>query len=88
MSGFIDTTGFTQLVITNLNTNSTGTTSVTLEGSFDGTTLDSDISYGAAIASSATAVVVVPVLTPYIRVRIVQATATATVTKVYIQARA
>ena len=88
VTGWFDTSGFTQIVAVNFAANSTGTTAVTFEGSFDGTTLDTDISYGAALASSATAVIVVPVLTPFFRVRIVQTTANATTTKIYLQARA
>jgi hypothetical protein len=87
VSGWFDTTGYTQIVATNFAANSTGTTAVTLEGSFDGSTLDTDVSYGAALASSATAVIVIPVLTPYFRIRIVQTTANATTTKIFLQAR-
>lgn len=87
VTGWFDTTGFTQLVVSYFAANSTGTTTLTVEGSFDGTNQDTDFSYGAALTSSATAVTVVPVLTPFLRIRIVQATANATTTKVFLQAR-
>lgn len=87
VTAWFDTTGYTQIVASYFAANSTGTTTLTLEGSYDGATQDTDFSYGAALTSSATAVTVIPVLTPFFRIRIVQATANATTTKVFLQAR-
>jgi hypothetical protein len=87
VSPFIDTTGYTNLAVSYFAANSTGATAVTVEGSFDGTTQDTDMTY-AALTSSATAIAVVPLLHPYFRVRIVQTTANATTTKICMQSRA
>ncbi len=84
VSPFFDTTGYTNLLISYVFTNSTGTTTLTVEGSFDGTTQETDIVYAAVGATPAT----VQVTTPYVRFRIVQATADATRTKALAQARA
>jgi len=84
VSGWYDTTGYTNLFISYVFTNSTGTTTLTIEGSFDASTLETDIVYAAVGATPAT----VAVLTPYVRFRIVQATADATRTKACAQARA
>jgi hypothetical protein len=88
VSGFFDTTGFTNILLSWVFTNSTGTTTPTIEGSFDGATLDTDMTYAAlAGASQLTTGLIIPVLTPFIRFRIVQATADATRTKFFAQAR-
>src|SRR5258708_3015154 len=84
VSGWFDTTGYTNLLISYVFTNSTGTTTLTVEGSFDGTTQDTDITYAAVGATPAT----VQVETPFVRFRIVQATADAMRTKALAQARA
>ena len=155
---FIETTGFTNMLLSYVFTNSTGTTTLTVEGSFDGSTQDTDVTYPAlpalvpaqpAVAASTVAVqnlnlypvqvvisagtitavvvngvtvgtaagtyvvppqgaisvtysvaptwvwsalpaflaAVVPVVTPYVRFRVVQATADATRTKIFVQAR-
>lgn len=85
---FIETTGFTTLLLSYLFTNSTGSTTLSIEGSFDGTTLDSDITYTALpTQTTLTEAVTVVVATPYVRFRIVQATADATRTKIFVQAR-
>ena len=84
VSGWYDTTGFTNLFISYVFTNSTGTTTLTVEGSFDGSTQETDIVYSSVGATPAT----VAVLHPFIRFRIVQATADATRTKAFAQARA
>jgi hypothetical protein len=84
VTGWFDTTGFTQLVISHLSAG--GTTVFTVEGSFDGSTLDTDLTY-TAVASSGTAATVLTVLHPYVRVRIVQTVGNATSTKVFVQAR-
>jgi hypothetical protein len=89
VTGWFDTTGWTTLLLTYVFTNSTGTTTPTIEGSFDGSTLDTDMTYAALAASpQITAGVSVVVITPYVRFRIVQATADATRTKIFVQARA
>ena len=89
LTGWYDTTGYTTILLNYVFTNSTGTTTMTIEGSFDGTALDTDMTYSALAASPQLgAGVVVNVVTPYIRFRIVQATADATRTKIHVQARA
>lgn len=89
VSGWFDTTGYTNLLLSWVFTNSTGTTTPSIEGSFDGSALDTDVTYAAlAGASQLTTGLVVAVLTPYIRFRIVQITADATRTKFFAQARA
>ena len=89
VTGWFDTTGYTTLLLTYVFTNSTGTTTPTIEGSFDGATLDTDMTYAALAASpQITTGVSVAVITPFIRFRIVQATADATRTKFCVQARA
>jgi hypothetical protein len=89
VSGWFDTTGYTNLLLTYVFTNSTGSTTLTVEGSFDGGTLDTDMTYSALAASPQLgAGVAVPVVTPFVRFRIVQATADATRTKAFAQARA
>lgn len=89
VSAWFDTTGYTTLLLTYVFTNSTGSTTPTIEGSFDGTNLDSDLTYAALAASpQITTGVSVTVITPYIRFRIVQATADATRTKFLAQAKA
>lgn len=89
VSAWFDTTGYTTLLLTYVFTNSTGSTTPTIEGSFDGTTLDTDMAYAALAASpQITTGVSVPVITPFVRFRIVQATADATRTKFCAQSRA
>jgi len=84
VSGWFDTTGYTNLFVSYVFTNSTGTTTLTVEGSFDGSTQETDITYPAVGATPAT----VPVVTPFVRFRVVQVTADATRTKILAQARA
>lgn len=89
VTGWIDTTGYTTLLMSWVFTNSTGTTTMTIEGSFDASAQETDIVYQALAASPQfNPPVTVTVLHPYIRFRIVQATADATRTKVCVQARA
>ena len=86
---WIDTTGFTTLLLTYVFTNSTGTTTPTIESSFDGVTQDTDMAYAALAASpQITTGVTVTILARYVRFRVVQATADATRTKIFVQARA
>lgn len=85
VSPWYDTTGWTNLVLAYLFT--TGTTVLTVEGSFDGATLDSTNPY-AALGVSPQSALVVPVMHTFVRFRIVQSVTNATVTTVYAQARA
>src|SRR5260370_36640072 len=76
LSPFADTTGFTNMFLECVIANSTGTTTFTIEGSFDGTTLDATMPYTPAVtASSGAAGTAFAVQHPFVRVRIVQATA-------------
>jgi hypothetical protein len=84
VSPWFDTSGYTNMLVSYVFTNSTGTTTLTVEGSFDGSTQETDITYAAVSATPAT----VQVLTPFVRFRLVQATADATRTKALAQARA
>lgn len=84
VSGWFDTSGYTNMLVSYVFTNGSGTTTLTVEGSFDGATQETDITYAAVAATPAT----VQVLTPFVRFRLVQATADATRTKVLAQARA
>ena len=85
VTGWYETTGYTSLLLAYVFT--TGTTVLTIEGSFDGATLDSTMPYAALAAAPQTALVV-PVMHTYIRFRVVQTVSNATVTSVYAQARA
>ena len=85
VTGWFETTGFTNVLLAYVFT--TGTTVMTIEGSFDGATLDSTMAYAALAAAPQTALVV-PVMHTWIRLRLVQTIANATVTTVYAQARA
>ena len=85
VTGWYDTSGWTNLVLAYVFT--TGTTVFTVEGSFDGSTLDSTMAYASLAASPQTALVV-PVMHTFVRFRIVQSVSNGTVTTVYAQARA
>ena len=56
VSGWFDTTGYTTLQLAYVFTNSTGSTTLTVEGSFDGSTQDTDMAYAALAASPPSAV--------------------------------
>lgn len=90
VSAWYDTTGYTTVLITCRIANSTGTTTYTMEGSFDASTLDSVTTYTIAgnTASTAAGGTSVVVQHPYIRFRVVQATADATTTLFFTQSRA
>jgi hypothetical protein len=79
---WVETSGFTRLV--GWLAVAGGTTVVTVEYGTDGATADADFT-PQTIAAGASAI---DVLGPYLRVRIVQSTADATKTKLYLQARA
>src|SRR5258708_30396268 len=69
LSPFADTTGFTNMFLECVIANSTGTTTFTIEGSFDGTTLDATMPYTPAVtASSGVAGSVFACQTPFVRV--------------------
>src|SRR6266536_322605 len=84
VTAWFDTTGYTVVLPSYKFT--TGTCTDTAEDSFDDTTLDADLTtlYGAFPASGTP----FNVLSPFFRVRLVQTVADATVTKVFLQARA
>src|SRR5215468_6466034 len=89
VSPWYDTTGFTTLLLTYVFTNSTGSTTLSLESSFDGSTQDTDMAYASLAASpQITTGVSVTILAPFVRFRIVQATADATRTKAFAQVKA
>lgn len=89
VSPWYDTAGYTTLLVTAVLTNSTGTTTFTVEGSFDGSTLDSSMTYGTSItASTPAAGTTYTVQHSFVRFRVVQATANATVTTIFVQSRA
>lgn len=86
VTGWYDTTGYTTLLVSCVFT--TGTTTMTVEGSFDGSTLDSTMTYTPAIvASSSPAGATVVVQHTFIRFRLIQTTGNATVTTVFAQSR-
>jgi len=87
LSVWFDTTGYTSVLLSAVFT--TGTTTFTIEGSFDGVTLDSTMTYTPAVtASTGVAGTVFTVQHPFVRFRVVQTVANATVTTIFIQARA
>src|SRR5258708_39946099 len=74
LSPFADTTGFTNMFLECVIANSTGTTTLTIEGSFDGTTLDATMPYTPAVtAASGVGGGVVAGQHPFCRVRSVRA---------------
>jgi hypothetical protein len=91
-SAWFDTTGYTTLLIAAVIANSTGTTSLAVQGSFDGSTLDSTMAYadtGLPVAASNTpGGIAVVVKHTFVRFVVTQATATATTSTFYVQARA
>jgi hypothetical protein len=62
-----------------------GTSVLTLDGSWDGVNLDTDMSTLSGTLTSGTAV---PVPAPWVRVKVVQTVADNTVTKIFLKARA
>lgn len=85
VTAWLETTGYTNLLLAYVFT--TGTTVMTVEGSFDGAALDTTMPYAALAAAPQTALVV-PVMHTFIRFRLVQTAANATVTTVFAQSRA
>lgn len=89
LTGFYDTTGYTSVLLSAVIANSTGSTTFTIEGSFDGSTLDSTMTYTPPVtASTGVAGTVFVIQHPYVRFRVVQATAAATTSTFFIQSRA
>src|SRR5258708_23224106 len=89
LSPFADTTGFTNMFLECVIANSAGRTTFTIEGSFDGTTLDATMPYTpAATASSGGAGTVFAGEHPFFRFRIVPATAGATTSPFLVQSGA
>jgi hypothetical protein len=90
VSTWYDTTGYTTVLITCVIANSTGSTTYTMEGSFDGSTLDSTMTFTISgnTASTAAGGTSVVVQHPYVRFRVVQATANATTSTFFVQSRA
>ena len=90
VSPWFDTTGFTTLLVECVFT--TGTVALTVEGSFDGATLDTTMTYadtGLPVSASNTpAGLAVVVKHTFVRFRVVQTVSNATVTTIYVQARA
>lgn len=82
VSPWIETTGFTTLLVAYVFT--TGTTAITVEGSFDGSTQDTTMPYSAVGTSPAS----VTVMHTYVRIRVVQTVSNATVTTVFAQSKA
>ncbi len=80
-SPWIDSTGFT--TVYPFFFTAAGTLTVTMEGSTDAATLDTD--FGSVTITSGTAV---PLQAPFIRFKLVQTVADGTRTKVFMQARA
>lgn len=89
LSGFYDTSGYTNLFLECVIANVTGSTTFTIEGSFDGSTLDATMPYTPPVtASSGVAGTVFAVQHPFVRFRVVQATATATTSTFSVKSRA
>jgi hypothetical protein len=82
-SQWIDATAFSQVVPAFKFT--TGTSTPSIEASMDGSTLDADMTTLYSAPTSGTAF---NVLSPYFRFKVVQTAADATVTKIFLQARA
>ena len=86
------TTRYTTLLIMAVIANSTGTTSLAVQGSFDGVSLDSTMAYadtGLPVSASNTpAGLAVVVKHTFIRFVVTQTTATATTSTFYVQSRA
>jgi hypothetical protein len=90
LTGWYDTTGYTTLLVAAAITNGGGgSTTFTVEGSYDGSTLDSTLTYGTSITSStAAAGSSYTVQHTYVRFRVVVAVANATTSTFYVQSKA
>jgi hypothetical protein len=88
VTGFYDTTGYTNIFLSAVITTG-GTVTFTIEGSFDGSTLDSTMVYTPAVtASTGVAGTVFAVQHPFIRFRVVVITSNPTVSTFFVQSRA
>ena len=91
VSNFFDTTGYTSLLVESVITTA-GTVTFTVEGSFDGSTLDSTMTYADTglpmTATVAPAGLVVVVKHTFVRFRVVVITSNPTVSTFYVQSRA
>lgn len=85
-SPWFDTQGYTTLLPVFKFTNSTGSSASTIIGSWDGISADTDLTALWALSSLTTGVTQV-VCSPFFQWQTVQTTATATVSKVFLQAR-
>lgn len=83
VTGWFDTDGYTNVVLAYVFTG--GTTVMTAEGSGDAISLEATHAYP-ALAASPQGALVVPVMHDFIRFRLVQTVADATVTTVFAQA--
>jgi hypothetical protein len=83
LSPWINTEGFSQYY--GIGVASGGTSTVTAEWSFDGSTVDSDIT--ATTITLALTVTLRDVLAPYMRIRWAQTVANATISKLTVRAR-
>lgn len=80
LSPWIEAVGFSQVVP--FFAFAGGTSTHSIEGSFDGSTADADFNYGAPVSGTA-----FTVLSPYFRWKTVQSVADATKSKVVLRAR-
>lgn len=92
-SAWYDTTGYTTLLVLAAITNGvSGTTSFTVQGSYDGATQDTTITYAdtglPVTASNTPAGLSVVVKHTFVRFQVVVGTANATVSTFYVQSRA
>ncbi len=87
VSGWFDTTGYTSLLLNAVFAG--GTTTFTIEGSFDGSTLDTTMTYTpAVVASTGVAGTVFVVQHSFVRFRAIQTVGNGTTTTIFIQSRA
>jgi hypothetical protein len=84
LSPWFNTSGFSQVYV--IGAAAGGTTTVTLEWGFDGLNADSDIT-ATTVSPLALTVTLRDVLAPFLRLRWVQATANATISKLMLKAR-
>ena len=84
LSPWFDSQGYTTVLPSFKFTQTTGTSTPSIDGSYDGVSSDADLTalYGAPSTG-----VAFTVLSPFFRFHVVQGTADATVTKIFLQAR-
>lgn len=87
VTGWFDTTGYTQILLNCVFAG--GTSTFTIEGSFDGVNLDSTMTYTPAVtASTGVAGTAFVVQHTFIRFRVVQTVGNATTSTIFVQSRA